>query len=658
MTIHQGVRPSHPKHEPIPVAFTTDANGRVNSWNDPAERLFGYSPQEILGLSVSALFPDEVEQQAKTGAATTSDGLAPTGDRWCRRRDGTRVCARHAVVALRDASTIVGYVCLVRAVETPADDLFSAHQRLQAQSDEQRRQLAETSASLQVETAERRYSEEARLRLLRRLVIAQEEERRRIARDLHDHLGQQLTSLRLKIAAARRVAGPSAPAQEAFDAIDSMLEQVDRDVDFLSWELRPAALDDLGLVAVLENYVREWSHHSSISAKFHVDRLADERIAPEVEATLYRIAQEALNNVAKHSHAGAVSVLVEQQGRNISLVIEDNGVGLGDTPHAETHIGLHSMRERAAVVGGTLDVEPTPGGGTTVRARVPLFLVDVGQTLLDVPGDEASDKSSEFATQRMDTGQPTSRLQELQRGIAARDEFIATVAHELRNPIAPLMFQVRLAIDKTEQTGRAAATVSVEWAQSQLRRIEHRLHRLLETLDRLLDVSRLSTGRIDLALDHVDLVEVVQDVLATFEAELAVARCQVRLTAPSSVRGWWDRLRLDQICRNLISNAIRFGAGHPLDVTISADDDLSTLTVRDFGIGISEDQQDVIFERFERGSDANRSGGFGVGLWVVKTICAAMGGTIGVVSAVGSGATFTVTLPRRVEGTGRREVRE
>ena len=103
--------------------------------------------------------------------------------------------------------------------------------------------------------------------------------------------------------------------------------------------------------------------------------------------------------------------------------------------------------------------------------------------------------------------------------MAARDEFIATVAHELRNPIAPLMFQVRLSIDKAEQMERAGEPLSAEWARAQLRRIEQRLHRLLETLDRLLDVSRLSSGRIDLELDNVDLVESVRDVLASFEAE-------------------------------------------------------------------------------------------------------------------------------------------
>ena len=154
-----------------------------------------------------------------------------------------------------------------------------------------------------------------------------------------------------------------------------------------------------------------------IPARFHAEDLVGERIAPEVEATLYRIAQEALNNVAKHSRARSVSVLVEQQGRNISLVVEDNGIGLGDTAHSETHIGLHGMRERAAVVGGTLDVEPTPGGGTTVRARVPLFLIDVGQTLLEVPADQALDTSSELAAARR--GQRTGHRPSA--GTAARD---------------------------------------------------------------------------------------------------------------------------------------------------------------------------------------------------------------------------------------------
>src|SRR4051794_7961039 len=124
MTQRHGGNPSASEHEPAPVTFTTDANGRVNLWNDAAGQLFGYSAQQILGLSATVLFPDETTlQEAKAGAAHPLHELAHADDRWCLRRDGTRFFGRHAVVALSDASAVVGYVRLVRALDTPGDDL-------------------------------------------------------------------------------------------------------------------------------------------------------------------------------------------------------------------------------------------------------------------------------------------------------------------------------------------------------------------------------------------------------------------------------------------------------------------------------------------------------------------------------------------------------
>jgi signal transduction histidine kinase len=241
-----------------------------------------------------------------------------------------------------------------------------------------------------------------------------------------------------------------------------------------------------------------------------------------------------------------------------------------------------------------------------------------------------------------------ARLRELQGAVAARDEFIATVAHELRNPVSPLIFQLRLAIEKTERMAFAGDPIPADWVHSQLRRLEQHLHRLLETLDRLLDVSRLSTGRIDLQLETVDLAETVRDVIGTFDAELAVARCTLTFTERGEAVGSWDRVRLEQICRNLVSNAIRFGAGRPIEVSVSADEDFATLQVRDHGVGIAPAQHARIFERFERGLE-QRSGGFGIGLWVVRNVCVAMGGTVAVESEPGEGACFTVMLPRRSE---------
>ena len=627
------------------AAFTTDADGRIDSWSQEAEALFEEQAKDVIGLHLSTLFA--VHPSPTVRKSDTGDGGMPVP--WFERRNGTRFEARYRTVELRDATTVVGHVHLMDARTHATDKGDTVPGSAVAQA-----------APIGTQSDQLRYSEEARVGLLRRLVIAQEEERRRIARDLHDHLGQQLTSIRLKMEAIRHATTALPTVQSMVTQADALLSHIDRDIDFLSWELRPAALDDLGLMAVLDNYVREWSRHSDVPARFHAEGVAENRIAPEIEATLYRIAQEALNNVAKHAHARSVGVVLEQRGSTMSLLVEDDGIGCDASAASSTMVGFLSMRERATVVGGTLDIEPTAGGGTTILARVPLRLTDsdpshVTATLSPSPGN-ANDFEHGGPRDSLLARRSPDRLQELQRAVAARDEFIATVAHELRNPIAPLMFQVRLSIDRAEQMDRAGESVSPDWARAQLRRIEQRLHRLLETLDRLLDVSRLASGRIDLEPENMDLVECVRDVLASFEAECAVARCEVRVTMPTTVTGWWDRLRLDQICRNLVSNAIRFGAGRAIHVTVEADEDTAILTVRDHGIGISPDKQDVIFERFERGPDATRSGGFGIGLWVVRNVCAAMGGSITVDSAVGGGAAFAVTLPRRPERDQRPEV--
>jgi signal transduction histidine kinase len=120
------------------------------------------------------------------------------------------------------------------------------------------------------------------------------------------------------------------------------------------------------------------------------------------------------------------------------------------------------------------------------------------------------------------------------------------------------------------------------------------------------------------------------------------------VTERQEATGSWDVLRIEQICRNLVSNAIRFGAGRPIDVAVGADPECATLEVRDHGVGIAPTLHTRIFERFERGAE-QRSGGFGIGLWVVKSVCVAMGGTVAVESDLGEGACFTVRLPRRHE---------
>jgi PAS domain S-box-containing protein len=214
-------------------------------------------------------------------------------------------------------------------------------------------------------------AERARSELLTRLVFAQEDERRRIAREMHDQFGEQLTALAQRIHRLRRDAGADA-CRPHIDALEAIAQQLDRDVDQLVWELRPTALDDLGLRAALDNYVRNWSTRTGVPATLHMSGLVDERLPSHTETALYRIAQEALTNVAKHAQAAQVEVILERRGQHVLLVVEDNGVGF-DSAVDEGHrdgFGLVGMKERAALVGATLEIESSSGGGTTVLVRI------------------------------------------------------------------------------------------------------------------------------------------------------------------------------------------------------------------------------------------------------------------------------------------------
>ena len=218
----------------------------------------------------------------------------------------------------------------------------------------------------------KREAERARTELLAHLVFVQEDERRRIARDMHDQFGEQLTALSLRIALLKEAAGRQPDLVHHTEALEAIAQRLDRDVDELVWELRPTALDDLGLRAALGNYLREWSERTGISAELHTSGLLDERLASEVETALYRIAQEALNNAAKHSQARRVEVILERRADCVLLILEDDGVGFQQTDSgAAGHgFGLVGMQERAALVGASLGIESTPGKGTTILVRM------------------------------------------------------------------------------------------------------------------------------------------------------------------------------------------------------------------------------------------------------------------------------------------------
>ena len=353
--------------------LTLDQHGYLDSWTGAAARAFGYTEAEAIGQHVSLVF---TEEDRKEGVPEQELQVArergfSSDDRWHVRKDGSRFYASGTVFPLLDADgTVTGFVKIAR-------DLTERKQyedALQQAHDELEQRVLERTDELERENRERRANEGRVRRLLQRLVTVQEDERRRIARDLHDHFGQQMTALRLNLAAIRDRAKDASIIELAQNA-DQLAEQLDGDVDFLAWDLRPAALDDVGLADTLRRFMQEWSAHYGIGVDFHTAGLDGDRLAPVVETNLYRIAQEAMNNVYKHARASHVDVILERRGSKVVLIIEDDGTGFDAAKAADNtdskELGLTGMRERATLVGGTLDVETTPGKGTTVFVRVP-----------------------------------------------------------------------------------------------------------------------------------------------------------------------------------------------------------------------------------------------------------------------------------------------
>ena len=250
--------------------------------------------------------------------------------------------------------------------------LRRSHEGLEVRVRERTAELARVNESLRAEMGERERAERARTELLGRLVFAQEDERRRIAREMHDQFGEQLTALGHRIASLKDVVGDRSDLQGPVEALEVVARQLDRDVDHLVWELRPTALDDLGLQAALSNYVQNWSKRSRIAAELRMSGLLDDRLPSEAETTLYRIAQEALTNVAKHSRAKNVGVILERRADHVLLIVEDDGVGFdaGNTGTAGQGFGLLGMQERASLVSATLQIESAVGKGTTILVRM------------------------------------------------------------------------------------------------------------------------------------------------------------------------------------------------------------------------------------------------------------------------------------------------
>lgn len=233
------------------------------------------------------------------------------------------------------------------------------------------------------------------------------------------------------------------------------------------------------------------------------------------------------------------------------------------------------------------------------------------------------------------------KVESLQQAVRARDDFIAIAAHELRNPMMPIAGLTELALAAARRANGFCPPLILDLLQ----RLQSAVQEFIKRATRLLDISRIEAGNFRLEPSLVDLSTLVLGVVQRYDIAARHGRSRIDLDVEHDVAGRWDRLAVEQVLENLLSNGLKFGSGKPLTVRLRSDGRFAQLQVQDQGIGMEPDQQARIFGRFEQVMSQHQGSGFGVGLWVSNKLVTAMGGRIAVSSRAGDGSTFTATLP-------------
>jgi PAS domain S-box-containing protein len=253
---------------------------------------------------------------------------------------------------------------------------------------------------------------------------------------------------------------------------------------------------------------------------------------------------------------------------------------------------------------------------------------------------------------RVTTALEGARLfQDSQRAVRLRDEFLAVASHELKTPLTPLRLHLQGLRRAVE--GGDGQPLEAERVLRALRGCEGQVRKLAGLVNDLLDVSRLAKGQLPLHLEPVDLLAVTREVVEELAPEAARAGCRVEVDEGPPVVGWWDRVRLEQVVTNLLTNALKYGARKPIFLRAWREGGRARLLVRDEGMGIAPEHRARIFGKFERAVSDRHYGGLGLGLHITQQIVHALGGEIGLESEPGRGASFTVVLP--LEGAPRDE---
>ncbi|MBH3429783.1 hybrid sensor histidine kinase/response regulator [Pseudomonas alkylphenolica] len=290
---------------------------------------------------------------------------------------------------------------------------------------------------------------------------------------------------------------------------------------------------------------------------------------------------------------------------------------------------------------GAVDFLHKPLDNHAVRSKVAVF-VDLFRQRKALDEQLAALERSR-AEQEQLLGQLQVTRHELEHAVRMRDDFMSIVSHEVRTPLNGLILETQLR--KMHLARDNADAFTLDKMRAMVERDERQINSLIRLIEDILDVSRIRTGKLSIRPSQFDLTQLVAGLIENLDAQAAAAESSIEFAGQEPLIGVWDAFRIEQVVANLLTNALRYGANRPIQVRTFVQQHLACIEVRDQGIGISEQNQQRIFQQFER-VDANQGkAGLGLGLYISEQIVLAHGGRIDVQSVEGQGATFTVRLP-------------
>jgi PAS domain S-box-containing protein len=356
-----------------------DPEGNILSWNEGAERLKGYKSDEIIRKNYRVFFTPEDCRAGKPEAQLTK--AVETGqsedEGWLVRKDGWAFWANTIITALRDEEgRVYGFAKITRDMterREREESIRVLNEHLEERIEARTAELSRLNEALQSEVRERKSAEEQIRALAARQERVREDERTRLAREIHDALGQMCTALKMDIAwIGKRLPKDQKRLNEKSEGALKLVSELIKSLRRLSAELRPSTLDTLGLVASIEWQAQQFEAHTGIRCQLYLPE-KDLTLDKERSTAIFRIFQETLTNVARHAGATSVQTSLVVGERNIALITHDNGVGFDlSTVDRRGSLGLLGMKERAHLLGGEFKISSFPGKGTTVVVHIPL----------------------------------------------------------------------------------------------------------------------------------------------------------------------------------------------------------------------------------------------------------------------------------------------